>query len=167
MDAIVKQAISADKPKPLRAILWGGLVCGVLDITAALVVYGRLGLRADSAAARDRRRIAGAAGPRGRASRPRLLGLLLHFFIAFCSGRCLRSRRAAGLASWFGRPCFPAILYGVAVYFFMNRIVVPLSAARTYPFSFRDDGHRRRHTHLLRRAAHRYHGAAILMTDNN
>jgi hypothetical protein len=29
------------------------------------------------------------------------------------------------------------VLYGVAVYFFMNRIVVPLSAARKYPFSFK------------------------------
>jgi hypothetical protein len=29
------------------------------------------------------------------------------------------------------------VLYGVAVYFFMNRVVIPLSAARNYPFSFR------------------------------
>jgi hypothetical protein len=28
------------------------------------------------------------------------------------------------------------ILYGIAVYFFMNRIVVPLSRARKYQFSF-------------------------------
>jgi len=29
------------------------------------------------------------------------------------------------------------VLYGVAVYFFMNRIVVPLSAAATRPFSMK------------------------------
>jgi hypothetical protein len=28
------------------------------------------------------------------------------------------------------------VLYGVAVYFFMSRVVVPLSAARKLPFSF-------------------------------
>jgi hypothetical protein len=28
-------------------------------------------------------------------------------------------------------------LYGVAVYFFMNRVVVPLSAAVKFPFSFK------------------------------
>jgi hypothetical protein len=29
------------------------------------------------------------------------------------------------------------IFYGIAVYFFMNRIVVPLSAARHHPFSLK------------------------------
>jgi len=33
------------KPNRILAIVWGGLVCGVLDITAALVVYGYFGLR--------------------------------------------------------------------------------------------------------------------------
>src|ERR1039458_8712574 len=28
---------------PLRAILWGGLLCGALDITAAFVIYGAMG----------------------------------------------------------------------------------------------------------------------------
>ena len=27
------------------AILWGGLICGALDITAAFVVYGSFGLK--------------------------------------------------------------------------------------------------------------------------
>ena len=29
------------------------------------------------------------------------------------------------------------VLYGIAVYFFMNRVVVPLSAATKFPFSLK------------------------------
>jgi len=32
-------------PKALHALLWAGFACGVLDITAALVVYGFFGLK--------------------------------------------------------------------------------------------------------------------------
>ena len=38
-------ALSAQNPNALLAILWGGLLCGVLDITAALVVYGSMGAK--------------------------------------------------------------------------------------------------------------------------
>ena len=31
-------------PGALSALLWGGLVCGALDITAAFLVYGAFGL---------------------------------------------------------------------------------------------------------------------------
>jgi len=37
--------LSAQNPNTLLAILWGGLLCGVLDITAALVVYGTMGAK--------------------------------------------------------------------------------------------------------------------------
>src|SRR2546425_922213 len=64
------------------AVLWAGLACGVLDITAALVVYGYLG-------AKPMRLLQGIAsgllGPKafdgGLATA--LLGLLCHFVIAF------------------------------------------------------------------------------------
>ena len=32
-------------PKALRALLWAGFSCGLLDITAALVVYGFFGAK--------------------------------------------------------------------------------------------------------------------------
>jgi hypothetical protein len=37
--------LSRPKPNALLAILWGGLACGVLDITAALLVYGYFGAK--------------------------------------------------------------------------------------------------------------------------
>jgi hypothetical protein len=138
MEDLVNQATaisSAQNPNALLAILWGGLGCGVLDITAALVVYGRFGLppiRLLQGIA------AGLLGPRaldgGLATA--LLGLLCHFFIAFCAAAVFFA-----VSRWV--PFLPdhaviaGVLYGVAVYFFMNRIVVPLSAARKYPFSFK------------------------------
>jgi hypothetical protein len=35
---------SLHNSKPLLAILWAGLMCGTLDITVALIVYGYFGL---------------------------------------------------------------------------------------------------------------------------
>ena len=62
------------------------------------------------------------------------LGLACHFFIAFS---------AAAVYVWLSRwltflakhPAISGVLYGIAVYFFMNRVVVQLSAARKYPFT--------------------------------
>jgi uncharacterized membrane protein YagU involved in acid resistance len=127
--------ISVHKSEPLLAILWGGLACGVLDITAALVVYGRFGLpplRLLQGIA------AGLLGPRsfegGRATA--LLGLVCHFFIAFCAATVYVTA-SRWIPSLVKNAAICGPLYGVAVYFFMNRIVVPLSAARKYPFSFK------------------------------
>ncbi len=63
-------------------VLWAGFACGILDITAALIVYGYLGLK-------PMRLLQGIAsgllGPKafdgGLATA--FLGLLCHFFIAF------------------------------------------------------------------------------------
>ncbi len=122
-------------PQPLLGILWGGLVSGVLDITAALVVYGRFGLppiRLLQGIA------AGLLGPRalegGLATA--LLGLLCHFFIAFCAATVYFTA-SRWIPFLLEHAAISGVLYGVAVYFFMNRIVVPLSAARKYPFSFK------------------------------
>jgi hypothetical protein len=123
------------KPTALQAILWAGFACGVLDITAALVVYGFLGAKP----IRLLQGIAGGlVGPRtfdgGLATA--MLGLLCHFFIAYWAAAVYfaASRVLPFLAQ---HAVLAGLLYGVAVYFFMNRIVVPLSAATKYPFSFK------------------------------
>jgi hypothetical protein len=119
--------------KALPAVLWGGLACGVLDITAALVVYGFFG-------ARPLRLLQGIAGgllgPRtfdgGLATA--LLGLLSHFLIAFSAAAVYFgvSRVAPFILE---HTVLSGVLYAVVVYFFMNHIVVPLSAAAKRPFS--------------------------------
>jgi hypothetical protein len=127
--------LSAQKPNALLAIVWGGFACGVLDITAALVVYGSFG-------AKPLRLLQGIAGgllgPRtyngGIATA--LLGLLCHVVIAFSAAAVYVA--ASRFAPFLVRQAvLCGALYGVAVYFFMSRIVVPLSAAAKFPFSLK------------------------------
>jgi hypothetical protein len=117
------------------AIGMAGLTCGVMDITAALVVYGSMGIRP----LRLLQGIAGGVlGPRtftgGVATA--LLGLFLHFVIAFGAATVfyMASRQLPFLVQ---QAVLCGALYGIAVYFFMNRIVVPLSAASRMPFSLK------------------------------
>ncbi len=118
-----------------KAITIAGLTCGALDITAALTVYGYMG-------ARPLHLLQGIAGgvlgPRtfqgGTATA--LLGLFLHFVIAFGAAAVYfaASRSLRFLVQY---AVLSGVLYGIAVYFFMNRIVVPLSGATKYPFSLK------------------------------
>ncbi len=115
------------------AILWGGVACGVLDITAALIVYRFFG-------ARPIRLLQGIAGgllgPRtfngGLATA--LFGLVCHFLIAF-SWAAVYFWASRVLPFLVAHTVLSGVLYGVAVYFLMNLVVVPLSAATKRPFS--------------------------------
>jgi hypothetical protein len=117
------------------AIVWGGLICGVMDITAAFVVYGLFG-------AKPLRILQGiAAGLLGPDSfngglPTAILGLACHFLIAFSAATAfvLISRFLPFLIQ---HSIIAGILYGPTVYFFMNRVVLPLSHARKYPFSLK------------------------------
>lgn len=118
-----------------KAIVMAGLTCGVLDITAALLVYGYLGLKPLPLL----QGIAGGVlGPRAfdGGLTTALLGLILHFVIAFGAATvfCLASR---GLRFLVKHAVLSGVLYGVVVYFFMNEFVVPLSAASKHPFSLK------------------------------
>jgi hypothetical protein len=126
---------SVKPTNPLLGILWGGLVSGTLDITAAIVVYGRFGARPIPLLQGI---AAGLLGPRAHEGglATAFLGLFCHFLIAFGAAAAYftASRSIPFLIEHAGTS---GVLYGVAVYFFMNRVVVPLSAARHYPFSFK------------------------------
>ena len=64
-----------------------------------------------------------------------VLGVLCHFLIAFGAAAVyLVASRTLGFL--IEHAVVSGVLYGVAVYFFMNRIVLPLSAAPKRPFSF-------------------------------
>lgn len=123
------------EPRALMPVLWAGLACGVLDITAALVVYGYFGLK-------PMRLLQGIAsgllGPKafdgGLATA--LLGLLCHFFIAF-GAAAVYFAASRGVRLLVEQAVVCGVLYGVAVYFFMQLIVLPLSAAAKRPFSLK------------------------------
>jgi len=118
-----------------KAIVWAGLIAGAMDITAAFIVYGFFG----ATPLRILQGIAsGLLGPSsyedGMASAA--LGLLCHFTIAFGAATVfyLLSRQMPFLVRHF----VPAgVLYGIAVYFFMGRVVIPLSRAHRGPFSLK------------------------------
>jgi hypothetical protein len=127
--------IPGRKSEARRAILWAGLTCGVMDITAASVVNGLLGV----SPVRMLQGIAsGLLGPRSFAGglASALLGLLCHFVIAF-SAAGVYFAASRGMRFLLQHATLSGALYGFAVYFFMNRIVVPLSDARRHPFSFK------------------------------
>ena len=120
---------------PATAISIAGLTCGAMDISAALVVYGLMG----SKPLRLLQGIAGGIlGPRtySGGTSTALLGLALHFVIAFGAATVffLASRFVPLLLNY---AVVSGVLYGIAVYFFMNRVVVQLSAATKFPFSIK------------------------------
>jgi uncharacterized membrane protein YagU involved in acid resistance len=113
-----------------RAVLYGGLTVGVLDILDAFIFFG---VRNGAPPARILQSIA--SGLLGREAyrggmATAVLGALLHFFIAFIVVLTyyFASRRVPALAR---RPWLYGPLYGLAVYVVMNYVVLPLSAAAT------------------------------------
>jgi glucan phosphoethanolaminetransferase (alkaline phosphatase superfamily) len=109
-----------------KAIRWGGLICGVLDITAAFIDAK---LQFDTGPVRLLQNVAGALlGPAtydgGLATAA--LGLAMHFSVAYSATTVfyLLSRRFPLLVRW-AVPC--GLVYGAMVFFVMFRGVVPLT----------------------------------------
>lgn len=121
--------------RALHVILQAGLTCGVLDITAALVIYGLFGLPPMRLLQGIASGLLGKAAFAGGAATA-ALGLLCHFFIALSAAAVyfVASRKIGFLVQM---PVISGVLYGIAVYFFMNRVVLPLSAVRQAPFSLK------------------------------
>ena len=120
---------------PTKAIVSAGTICGVMDITAALVVYGAMGVRP----LRLLQGIAGGVlGPstyKGGVPTA-LLGFALHFVIAFGAATAFYAA-SRGIRYLIDHAVFSGALYGIAVYFFMQRVVIPLSRANRNPFSLK------------------------------
>lgn len=113
---------------PGRAILWAGLLCGVLDIGFVIAYYGltvgasplRI-LQSVAAGALGRQAAVGGGVPTA------LLGLLLHFVISF--GAAAVFYFASRPVKFLTRHALVAgVLYGAAVWLFMQLVVLPLSA---------------------------------------
>ena len=120
------------RPIPIaRALLYGTLAVGVLDLLDALIFFGLRGvapirvLQAIASGLLGRTAFGGGAATA-------VLGVVLHFFIAFCvvAVYLAASRRLSALAR---HPFVFGPLYGLAVYAVMNGVVLPLSAAGSGP----------------------------------
>lgn len=130
--------MNATSPAPghgnaLAAILWAGLLCGIFDILAALVVYGSFGLKPIPLLQGIASGVLGARARDGGLAAA-FLGLVCHFVIAYGAATVyVVASRFVPLLIEHAVPC--GILYGIAVYFFMNDVVLPLSAIGRRPFS--------------------------------
>jgi hypothetical protein len=118
----------------LQPIFWGGLIAGTLDICAAFLTAW---LRAGIGPVRLLQFVAsGLLGPAAAhgGAKTAVLGLALHFLIAtiWTALFYLASRKWLSLIE---RPVMFGLLYGIAVYTFMNFVVLPLSRVPPRPLT--------------------------------
>jgi uncharacterized membrane protein YagU involved in acid resistance len=113
--------------RPLRAILVGGLIAGALDITFACVASSFKGVDAMTILQSVASGLLGARAYEG-GSGTAVLGLILHFAMMLIIAAIFVFMRRHGPQIVRERPALVGPLYGVAVYFVMNRVVIPLSA---------------------------------------
>jgi len=124
METVSAQAIQTEQSNGWRAILWGGLIAGALDLTAACVTnYWINPVRIMQSIASG---LLGADSFTGGAATA-ALGVFLHFVIAFGATAVfyLASRKFDFLVR---QAIVSGLLYGAAVYWFMELVVLPLSA---------------------------------------
>ena len=115
-----------------QPIFWGGLIAGTLDLTAACVYSW---VRGNVSPVRVFQFIAsGLVGPDSftGGAKTALLGVALHFLIATVATTIFyfASRNWLLLLE---RPILAGLLYGVAVYAFMNFVVLPASQVQQRP----------------------------------
>lgn len=116
----------------LQPIFLGGLIAGTLDICAAFVTaWWRAGVGPGALLRFVASGLLGPAAAQGGA-KVALLGLALHFLIAtmWTVVFYLSSRKWLFLIE---RPVMFGLLYGIAVYTFMNFVVLPLSLVAHRP----------------------------------
>jgi hypothetical protein len=102
------------------AIAMGGLIAGTLDLTQAFILFGRRVPLVIAAGLLGRGALHGSAATY-------VLGVLLHFFIAF-SATAVYYAASRKLAFLTEHPVVCGLFYGIAVELVMGYIVLPLSA---------------------------------------
>ena len=119
-----------------RAILYGGLTVGVLDLLDAFIFFGlRSGARPMGILHSIAAGLLGREAARAGGVPTAIVGLLAHFLVAFCivSVYVLASRVLPLLRQ---RWVICGIAFGVIAYFVMTFFVVPLSNAGNGQVSF-------------------------------
>lgn len=133
--AAVASTASAPSSSAFLAIFWGGLACGVFDITQACIAWG---IQNHVPPQRIFQSVAsGLLGPKSfqGGATTAALGLFLHFLIAFIWAVIyyMASRQIPFLTE---RPVLAGLIYGEFVWVMMNCVVVPLSAIHRWPPRF-------------------------------
>jgi uncharacterized membrane protein YagU involved in acid resistance len=124
-------AMSQTQRPNYQAILWGGLIAGILDISAACVTAAILNGRSPMTVLQSVASGLLKANAYKGGARSAAIGLALHFFIAYvwCTVFYLASRQLAVLLR---NPVVTGLLYGIFVYLMMYGIVLPLTFHRNF-----------------------------------
>lgn len=130
------EPLALEKAKGYQGILWGGLIAGTMDITAACVLsWFRSGRSPVAVLQGIASGLLGANALQGGLASA-ALGLAIHYFIAFTATVLffLASRKIKFLIE---KPVISGLLYGIVVYLFMNGVVLPLTFHRNFfsPFN--------------------------------
>ena len=126
----VSLSATAHKTSLWLPIVVGGGIAGVLDMTSAYITFGRympLGIAGGLLGAAARHVAAG----------PYILGLVIHYFIAFSAAAtyCLVSRKLDFLREHF---IVCGLFFGIGFFLFMQLVVLPLSAYHAMgPYTYR------------------------------
>lgn len=126
--AAASEAFPAKGSSAARAILWGGLIAGAIDITYACVFsYARRGTPPGRILQSVASGALGDAAFQG-GTPTAALGLAFHFLIAliWATVYYLASRKLRVLARV---PYLCGVVYGLLIFAVMNYAVIPLSAA--------------------------------------
>jgi hypothetical protein len=126
-------AVTAKKVSAAQTIVIAGLLCGVLDITAAFITWGIKGVKPYRILQAVASSWLGARSFNGGMATA-ALGLGFHFLIALSAATVFYAT-SRKLPFMISHPVVSGTLYGVAVYVFMYWVVMPLSNVRRGPFS--------------------------------
>jgi hypothetical protein len=121
-------ALRNAQANPFLAIFWGGLMCGVFDISQAFLAWGiQNGAKPTTILQSVASGLLGPSAFKGGASAA-ALGAVLHFVIAFGAATVyyVASRWIPFMTS---HAVISGLLYGEMVFWFMRLVVVPLSRA--------------------------------------
>ncbi len=121
------------KPSAFDTIVWGGLAAGVLDSVDAVVAFGFKGMNPIQVLQYVASGLLGANSFRGGLATA-ALGTGLHFLIAFVVAAVYYAA-SLKLPALHRQAAAWGLLYGAAVYLFMNYFVLPLSAVPKSSFS--------------------------------
>ena len=122
-----KQALTS-----AQAIFWGGLVAGILDAVDGVIAFGTQGLNPIQVLQYIASGALGQSAFQGGLATA-AVGAAFHFTIAWVAAAVfvLATRRSEILKT---HAVLAGLLYGTALYFFMNYLVLPLSAVAASTF---------------------------------
>ena len=130
-DSPAGAVLSSTKSNALLAIGVGGLIAGTLDLTQAMLLFGRRIPLVIAAGLLGRQALHGGAGTY-------VLGVILHFFIA-CSAAAVYYGASRRLRFMTEHALVCGLLFGAAVEEVMSLVVLPLSALQARgPYSLHD-----------------------------